>query len=235
MIDFVVSIWNNFIYIPVYNLLIFTYNITPGPNLGLAIIGIDVFIRFIFLYFTLRGYEQDKVLEKVKPEMEKIDEDEKLTSREKYQKIAQLTKPHGINPFFESVPIFAQLLFLVALYQIIQFGIDPSGFTNLYRFVGQPDFINTEFLGRDITNPVAIFSAAAAGMLMIERIWEYNEKKSGMKNISQRWDPLILPLLTFIILMFLPSTKAIFVATSISFSLAIKTIMYLGKLKKAKI
>lgn len=234
MIDFFFNLWNEIIYRPVYNLVVFAYNFTPGPSLGIAIIGIAILIRFIFLYFTLRGYKQDKILEKVKPQLEQIEEDPKLTSREKYQKIAQLTKPHGINPFNESVPIFAQAIFLIGLYQILQVGIVPSGYGNLYSFVATPETINTIFLGFSLTNPALTLSLVAAGTMLIERVWEYNERKeSGLISLSQRWDPLILPGLTFIILMFLPSAKAVFVATSVSFSLVIKAIMHMGAPRKS--
>ena len=232
MIDFFLNLWNVVLYQPVYNLVVITYNFSPGPSLGLAIIGIAILIRFVFLYFTLRGYEQDKILEKIKPEIDKIEEDSKLSAKEKYQKTAALTKPHGINPALESVPIFAQVIFLVGLYQILQVGIQASGYGNLYSFVKVPESINTMFLGFDLSsNFVLIPSLVAAGVMFLERLWEYNEKKAvGEQSVSQRWDPLILPALSFIILfVFLPSAKAVFVTTSVSFSLGIKAIMHLGK------
>lgn len=237
MVDFLFDIWNALIYQPVYNLVVITYNYTPGPSLGLAIIGIAILIRFVFLYFTLRGYQQDKLLEKVAPEIERIEEDTKLTSRERYQKVAELTKPHGINPFYESIPIFAQVIFLVALYQILQIGIQPSGYSNLYSFVQAPASINTKFLWFDLSDTLVLIPAlVAATALLIERIWEYNERKTrGEQSLSQRWDPLILPVLSFIILMFLPSAKAVFVATSISFSLGVKAIMHTGGTKKESV
>lgn len=232
MIEFVLNLWNVALYQPIYNLVVISYNFSPGPSLGLAIIGIAILIRFAFLYFTLRGYEQDKILEKIKPEIDKIEEDSKLTSKQKYQKIAALTKPHGINPALESVPIFAQVIFLIGLYQILQVGIQASGYGNLYSFVKVPESINTMFLGFDLSsNFVLIPSLVAAGVMFLERLWEYNEKKAvGDQSLSQRWDPLILPALSFIILfVFLPSAKAVFVTTSVSFSLGIKAIMHLGK------
>ena len=231
MIEFILNTWTVVIYQPVYNLVVVSYNFTPGPSLGLAIIGIAILIRFVFLYFTIRGYQQDKILEKVKPELDKIEDDTTLTSREKYKKTAEITKPYGINPFFESVPIFVQVIFLIALYQILQVGISPSGYGNLYDFVTPPDFINTNFFSFDLTqNFVWIPTLIAAGLMFIERMWEYNERKEvGLESLSQKWDPLIIPTFSFIILLFLPSAKAVFVATSVSFSLAIRAIMHMGK------
>ena len=231
MIDLLLNIWNIIVYQPSYNLVVVTYSITPGPSLASAIIGIAILIRFIFLPFTLRGHEQDQILQKVKPELDKVEEDKHLTSREKYNKIAEITKPYGINPFVESIPIFVQVVFMIALYQILQVGIDSSGYYNLYSFVSPPASINTSFFWFDVQNTfVWIPALIAAGLMFLERIIEYNEKKeAGLESLSQKWDPLILPAITFIILLFLPSAKSIFVATSLIFSLAILTIMRLGR------
>lgn len=233
MIDFFINIWTTGIYQPVYNLVVFTYSLTPGPSLAIAIIGISILIRFIFLPFTLRSHEQDKILEKVKPQIDRIEEDKYITSREKYKKIAEITKPYGINPFLESIPIFVQVIFLIALYQILQFGIDPSGYHNLYSFVTPPEFINTSFFWFDMQDTFVVIPAlVAAGIMFIERTIEYNEKKEvGLESISQKWDPLILPAITFIILLFLPSAKAIFISTSLAFSLAITLIMRMSRTK----
>ena len=230
MIDFFFGAWNEIVYRPVYNLVVYSYNFSPGPNLGWTIIGLAILIRFVFLYFTLRGYQQDKLLEKVKPEIEKVEADTKFSSREKIQKVSQLTKPLGINPVYESIPIFAQAIFLIALYQILQIGIKHAGYTNLYYFVIPPETINTVFFGYDLTHPSLLLSAIGAFTMFLERTWEYNEKKGlGLQSMSQKWDPLIVPGLTFIFLMLLPSAKAVFIATSVSFSLAIKSIMHIGR------
>ena len=173
MIDFVLNLWVVIIYQPVYNLVVVTYNYTPGPSLAVAIFGIAILIRFVFLPFTLRSHEQDKILEKVKPEIDKIEEDSRLTSREKYKKISEITKPYGINPFYESIPIFVQVIFLIALYQILQVGINPSGYGNLYSFVTPPESINTSFFWFDMQqNFVVIPALIAAGLVCIERRWE---------------------------------------------------------------
>jgi len=176
MISFFISIWDTFVYKPAYNLVIYSYHLSPGPNLGVAIIGIAILIRFIFLYFTLRGYQQDAVLEKVQPEIDRIEADQKLSSKEKYQKISSITSPLGINPFYESIPIFAQAIFLVALYQIFQVGIAHPDYKDLYGFVAPPTSINTNFFGFNLAQPALLLSLLGSGVLLIERVWEYNEK-----------------------------------------------------------
>ena len=191
MIDFFITIWTTGIYQPVYNLVAVPYHLPPGPILTTAIIGISILIRFIFLPFTLRSHEQDKILEKVKPQIDRIEEDKYLSARDKYKKIAEITKPYGINQFIESIPVFVQVIFLIALYQILQFGIDPSGYHNLYSFVTPPEFINTSFFWFDMQATFVVIPAlVAAGIMYIERTLEYKEKTEvGPAILSQKWNP----------------------------------------------
>lgn len=230
MFSFIGTVYFEGLYKPIYNLVIFTYNLTPGPSFGLAIIGLAIFIRFIFLYFTLLGYKHDLQLAEVKPLIERIELDKSLSSREKIDRVSALLRPHGINPFLTSIPLFAQIIFLGVLYQIIQGGIYTPGLHNLYPFVAAPTQLNTFFFGFNLAKTSILLSLVAAFSLFLERVWEYNEHKEMTRlTLSQRWDPLIWPLGTFIILTILPSAKAIFLITSVAFSMTIKGIVHLSR------
>jgi membrane protein insertase Oxa1/YidC/SpoIIIJ len=217
------------VYRPIFNLVVITYNLSPGPNFGLAIIGIALLIRFIFLYFTLQSYKHDEQLEEVKPLIKKVEEDPSLSPKEKINKISRITQPLGINPVFSSLPLFAQLVFLGVLYQIIQGGINRNDFHHLYSFVSQPGTINTLFLGFDLSQPSIILATIAVLILLVELVWDYNTKREILTSVAQRWGPLIWSAASFIILLILPSAKAIFLMTSVLFSLTIKSIVHFSR------
>lgn len=221
-------IWIEIFFKPIFNSVVFFYNISPGPNLGWAVIGLAIFVRFIFLPFTLIGYKQDEKLLELRPEIEKIEEDKSLTSKEKIQKVSQLTKPLGINPIYSAIPLFAQILVLGVLYQIIQGpNIINGNIEHLYPFIKNPGAVNVYFFGIDLTKSNILLSAITSFIFFLERVWEYREKKAVyLKTFSQKWDPLIWPIGTFIILLILPSAKAIFVACSVIFSMVIKAIIH---------
>lgn len=230
MFDFLYTFWIEFLFRPVYNLVIFFYNISPGPNLGVALIGLAIFIRFLFLYFTLKGYQQDEKLSEYKPQIEKIEQESTLTPKEKIQKVSEVTRPLGINPVYSAIPLFAQIIFLGILYRIIQFELTSESYQHLYPFVAAPEKINIYFLGVDLTTTSITFAIIVAAILFLERVWEYKEKKeAAVAAFSQKWDPLIWPTGTFIILMVLPSAKAVFLASSIVFSIVIKGLYHLRK------
>src|SRR4030042_3021364 len=228
MFSTLIATWMTVVYKPLYNLVVFTYNLTPGPSFGLTVLGLALLIRFLLLYFTLQGYKHDKMLAEVKPQIAKIEHDDRLSPKDKLQKIGNITKPLGISPFASSVPLFSQLLFLGVLYQIIQVGLTPSGFSNLYSFIGHPSSFNTDFLGFNMARPSLILAMVAVFLLFLERLWEYTEKKDVLRtSFSQIWDPLIWPAGSLILLLVLPSAKAIFLITSVAFSLTIKSIVHL--------
>jgi len=229
MFEFLTLVFNEALYRPVYNLVVTVYNLTPGPNFGWAMVGLAIFIRFLFIFFTIRGLKTDELIKEIEPHVAEIEKDTYLPAREKRAKIIQLMKEKGINPYTEIYTLFGQLVFLGINYQVIQYGLTPSGFDNLYSFVPHPERIETVFFGIDLIDTSVLLSAIAAGLLLIEQIWEYAEKKDLPTAFSERWFPLLLALITFILLVILPAAKAVFIATSVLFSLCLKAVMRLAK------
>jgi YidC/Oxa1 family membrane protein insertase len=234
MLEIILDLYTTALYQPIYNVVIALYNASPGPNLGWAIVMLAVIVRLVLLPFTLKGYHTDKLLEEAAPKVEAIEEDIHLSSKEKRQKITEILKSKGINPTSEIYSLFGQLIFLAILYQVVQQGITPSGFDQLYSFVTTPEgSVDTIFFTIDIAHPNFIYSLIAGGLLFVEQLWEYETKKDIPEaTFSERWYPLLLPIFTFILLMLLPATKAIFLITSILFSLGIRLMFTLGKASK---
>ena len=211
MLELILSIYNTVLYQPVYNLVIILYNFSPGPNLGWSIVMLAIIVRLLLLPFTLKGYHTDKLLEEAADKVRETEDDFNLSSREKRTRITEILKAKGINPLSEIYSLFGQILFLAVLYQVVQKGITPNGYYQLYSFVGHPPGnLNTIFFGIDVSHASIIFSLIAAVLLFVEQIWEYESKKNIPEaTFSERWYPLLLPIFTFILLMLLPATKAV--------------------------
>lgn len=236
MLDLFGHVYNLILYRPIYNLVIALYNFSPGPNLGWAIVMLSIIVRLIFLPLTLKGYKTDSLLEEIASDIRGIEADSRLNSREKRDKTTALLRSKGINPISEIVSLFGQILFLFVLFQIVQKGITPSGYGQLYSFVSHPDGnVYHEFFGFDISHPNFILSLGAALLLFGEQIWEYEVKKNIPEaTFSERWYPLLLPIFTFILLILLPATKAIFLMVSILFSLGIRLMFTIGRMGRVK-
>lgn len=224
MTDLFSFIASEIFYRPIYNLVVFVYNFTPGPNLGWAIVGLALLIRLLFLYFTLRGYETDKIYNSLLPVAEQIEVDSNYTPSQKRQKIIELLRRNNINPYSEIVSVLGQFVFLLVLYFVLQVGIKPEGFKDIYPFISHPAAINTVFMGFDLARPDFTLSIIASLALYLELYWESLTKPQLTKTkFSERWYPILLSLLSFMLLYVLPSAKSVFVFVSVVFSLALKT------------
>jgi hypothetical protein len=104
----------------------------------------------------------------------------------------------------------------------------------IYRFIPHPVFpLETNFLGIDISHTSFLLSLLSSGILFLELVWEYEDKKNiAESSFSGRWYPLLLPIATFILLMLVPATKAIFLIVSVLFSLVIRSLVTLARLNK---
>lgn len=235
MIELIIGVYTSFLYQPIYNLVVFLSVLSPDQNLGWAIILLSLIVRIIFFPLTLKGYQTDAKLEEASQQIKQIEDDINLDSKLKRTKITEIMRTKGINPVAEIVSLLGQLLFLGVLYQIVQQGLHPP-YSDLYRFVPKPNDIQTVFFGIDISKTGNLFwSATAAIILFVEQLWEYEVKKHIPEaTFSGRWYPLLLPIATFILLLLLPATKAVFLAVSILFSIGVRIMYTLGRWGRKK-
>ncbi len=235
MIELIIGVYTSFLYQPIYNLVVFLSVLSPDQNLGWAIILLALIVRIIFFPLTLKGYQTDVKLEEASAQIKQIENDINLDSKTKRTKITEIIRTKGINPISEIISLFGQLLFLAVLYQIVQQGLHPP-YDDVYRFVPKPSDIQTIFYGMDISKTGNfLLSAVAALILFAEQLWEYEAKKNIPEaTFSGRWYPLLLPIATFILLLLLPATKAVFLAVSILFSIGVRLMYTLGRLGRNK-
>ena len=67
-------LFNEFIYRPIYNLLVFIYNVIPFGDFGLAIIILTLIIRFIIIPLSRKQIESQKKIQELQPKIKEIQE-----------------------------------------------------------------------------------------------------------------------------------------------------------------
>ena len=72
-----IRLFNLILYQPLFNLLVFLYNIVPGHDIGLAIILLTVLIKLILYPFSSQSIKAQKAMRDLQPKMDAI--------REKYK------------------------------------------------------------------------------------------------------------------------------------------------------
>jgi len=148
---------------PLANGLILFYRIL-GNNLGLAIIGFTLFLRFILNPLTAPYLESMKKIRELSPQLEKLKTKYKKDRIKFAQAQADLYKEKGINPGAGCLPYLLQIVVLIAFFNVFTRVLSPDGdpatrFNNLLyaplKFE-QGETINTRFLYLDLTKPDSI-------------------------------------------------------------------------------
>lgn len=96
------------------------FNIIPNVNLsyGLTIILAIIIVKLITLPLNIKQIKTTKVLQKIQPELQKIQAKYKSDPQKQQQQMLQLYKDYKINPLSGCLPTFIQLPILLLFFQL---------------------------------------------------------------------------------------------------------------------
>lgn len=140
-------IFNEVLYRPLFNGLIFLYNIIPFHDFGLAIILLTIIIRLILYPLNQKAIISQKAIGELQPQIKDLQNKFKDDKVKQSQALMELYKQKGVNPASGCLPILIQLPILIALYQVLLAGLDPSKLDILYPFISRPASVNPIFFG----------------------------------------------------------------------------------------
>jgi YidC/Oxa1 family membrane protein insertase len=143
-------LFDELVYRPIYNLLIFVYNVLPYHDFGIAIIIVTVLIKFLLIPISKKQIESQKKMQELQPRIKEVQEKYKNDKAKQSQALMEFYKSNKTNPFSGCLPTIFQLIFLIAIYRVL-FNISNSGLLingeDLYSFVSNPGQIGRFFLG----------------------------------------------------------------------------------------
>jgi YidC/Oxa1 family membrane protein insertase len=116
MFSAISSLFTTVLYQPLFNALVFIYDIIPV--LGITIIIITVIIRVILLPLSKKAIESQKKMQELQPELKEIQEKYKNDKQKKGEEMMKLYKKRKINPAAGCLPLIIQLVILIALYRV---------------------------------------------------------------------------------------------------------------------
>jgi len=160
------SIFDYLVYQPIYNVLVFLYNIIPGHDFGIAIIVTTVLLKLALYPISRKQIESQKRLQELQPKIKEIQSRNKDNKEKQTKELLEFYKTNKANPFSGCLPLIAQLIFFIAIYQVL-YNISSSNLTieqnMLYGFVKNPETINHLFFGFiDLSKPYIPLAAIAA-------------------------------------------------------------------------
>jgi len=217
-------LFHEFIFRPLFNILVFLYNTVAFKDLGVAIILLTIVIRFILFPLFYKSFKNQSIIQRLQPKIKKIQHDHKENKEEQAKKIMQLYKEHKINPFSGILLLLVQLPVLIALYRVFLADIGAIATENLYAFIKAPGIINNTFLHlinlteRDmIIVALAVVAQYIQGKMALGRQVGNSEGAAGKMG---RQMVFLGPILTLVILPQLPAAVGLYWLTSAIFSIA---------------
>jgi YidC/Oxa1 family membrane protein insertase len=126
-------IWTTVFFQPIYNVLIFIASVVPFNDLGLAIILLTILIRTILLLPSQKALKSQRKMNELQPKLAKIKEKYKDNQEMIAKETMALWKEYKVNPFGSCLPLLIQFPVLIALFYVIQDGLNPNNAFLLYE------------------------------------------------------------------------------------------------------
>jgi YidC/Oxa1 family membrane protein insertase len=114
--------WLNVIAVPILKVLNFTNTFTG--NYGLDIIILAIILKVVFTPLTLKSQEQMKEMQKLQPEVKRLQQKYKDDKQAVNREIMELYKRRKVNPLGGCLPLLLQMPVFFALYQALPNAIE---------------------------------------------------------------------------------------------------------------
>lgn len=220
------ELWQEYLFRPTFNLLIWIYNNWTDENMGWAVVYLTLLIRFVLLPFSVlevRNQVKNEVLYDEIKDAEKNFKKDPILMNDEIRKILRKRK---VQPWVKAIILGFQAIVLLLLYQVFFKGATGERLLqNLYSFVQIPGSINPYFYGFDITKSHDLFwSGIVTVWLALEIYLGMQKRKTGASQGDLAYF-ILFPMGVFLFLYLLPMVKAIFILTSMIFSAIVNRLL----------
>jgi|SRR3989344_195874 len=241
MFEFLATIFNNFLYYPLFNFLILIYNYLPGHDFGLAIIILTIIIRIVLYPISVKALNSQKAIQKIQPQLKEIQEKYKNDKENQTKEILNLYKREKINPFGGLFLALLQIPILIALYYVFWNGLKSEELNHLYSFISSPEQVNAIFFGLiDLSKPNLYFALLSGVVqffqtkMLLPQNSKNKSKDYDINSVIQKQMVYIFPFITVVILLKLPSALGLYWTVSGLFSILQQHFIFKDKNKKIK-
>lgn len=245
-------IFNDLLYYPLFNLMVFFYNIIPGHDIGIAIIMLTLLVRFVLYPVNTKAIKSQKQLQEIQPKMKEVQAKYKNDKEKQAKALMELYQKHKINPMSGCFPILIQFPILIALYWVFLNGFKDESLSILYTFISNPGHIDPMFIGLVNLSETNIVLAFIAGILQYfqTKMIMGNKKEEDKKEDKKEKTPeektqdfaqsmskqmiYLMPVLTFVFAMSFPSGLALYWAVTTLFAIVQQSLI-IKKTKKQEV
>ncbi|MEK9131165.1 MAG: YidC/Oxa1 family membrane protein insertase [Patescibacteria group bacterium] len=211
------------LYQPLFNLLVWLYDVVPGNDIGFAIIALTVIIRLALLPMSGQSLKSQKAMQDLQPKVNEIKARTKDQKEQQAKELMELYKTEKVNPLASCLPLIVQLVILLALYQVLSAGLNSGSLEALYSFVPNPGRLDPVFLNKvDLTVPnitlailAGIVQYVQAKMMITNRppkavAGQAGSKDEAMMATMNKSMLYLMPVMTVVIGASLPGGLALY-------------------------
>jgi YidC/Oxa1 family membrane protein insertase len=211
-------LYHLFLFQPLVNALVFLYNTIALNDLGVSIVILTFAIRLLFFPLFQKVLRQQTILQKLKPEIEKIEKEHKGNLEKKGQAQLALYKENKVNPFSMFFILFLQIMILIPLFQIFHNAPNSINAKDIYFFIVTPATFNHSFLGLiDLQSQSIILIIIASLLQGLQSYLSLAVQKNTTSTNRQM--AIIAPLIIVAVLWTSPSAVWLYLLASNLFSL----------------
>jgi YidC/Oxa1 family membrane protein insertase len=173
------AIFNAVFYKPLYNGLVFLFDLLPWFDAGIILILFTVIIKLILFPLSKKSLTAQAQMKKIEPELKGIKEKYKNNQQEAAKATMELYRKNKVNPFASILIIIIQIPIVFALYFIfLRAGLPNIKSELLYSFISAPGAVNIMFLG---LIDLSVKSALLAVLAGISSFFQIRYSLSGQK------------------------------------------------------
>jgi YidC/Oxa1 family membrane protein insertase len=225
-------LYNDIIYRPILNLLVFLYNIIPGHDIGIVIILVTILIRLLLAPSFHKSLKSQQAMNQLQPKLNEVRQKYKDNQQEQAKAMMALYKEYKISPFSSCLPLLLQLPILIALYQVFIKAL-RGNLDGLYSYISRPAHISPisfHFidLTRAVTGGAGLYIPALV-LAILAGASQYWQSKLMMPNAGGQdatvkamrlQTTYILPLVSAFIALRLPAGLPLYWVISTLFAVA---------------
>jgi len=180
------NIFQTFFYQPIFNLVIFLYNIVPGHDLGVVIILLTIIIKLLLLPLSKKALQSQKALQDLQPQIEELKRKYKDKKEEMGRAMMDLYKTNKVNPLSSCLPLLIQLPFLWAVFRVFSNGFENGHLDLVYSFISKPESVNYISFGFINLHERNIPFAVLAGLAQFWQSKMMMTKRPAVKSSGAR-------------------------------------------------
>jgi len=141
-------IFNLLFYQPLYNGLVFLFDILPWADAGVVVILFTCIVKLALFPLSYKSVKTQLQMKKFEPDLALLREKHKDNKQEQALKVMEFYRENGINPFSSFFLILIQIPIIFALYYIFRkAGLPDIDTTLLYSFIKSPGPVSMDLLG----------------------------------------------------------------------------------------